>query len=135
MVEEPARQLVEFASGAWSRLTSFVGGLVRRVLSGDFGLPSLSEMIGQLSPADLRAGGPITKPRPGPITLPGLRDILLVIAIAGALVVAAFPQLAVVVAALLALGLTRPRPTSSSGSPRSSPSSSCCSCSTCSTGC
>jgi hypothetical protein len=106
LVEQPAKQLVEFATSAWNRLTGFVGGLVGRALRGDFSIPGLSDIIGRVRPEDLRAGPPVKLPPPGPITLPSLEKLLFVIAVVGVLVVAAFPELAVVIAALVALGFT-----------------------------
>ena len=103
LVQAPVDTLLQFAQRAVSRALGFVGGWVRRLLSGDFGLPTVADVIGSTGPV----GGPITKPPPGgPITLPGLAPILIAFAIFGAVVLYAVPELAVVITALMALGLS-----------------------------
>ncbi|GLZ79253.1 hypothetical protein Afil01_40600 [Actinorhabdospora filicis] len=105
LIQDPARALTDYAGSALTAITGLPARLARNVLSGDFTVPSLGDLVGHFRPA---SGGPITKPRPpgGPITLPGLRLILLVLATFGAIIVYAFPQLMAVVTALVALGLT-----------------------------
>lgn len=103
LIQDPARSLTDFGRGALTAVTDLPARLARNVLSGDFTLPSLDQVTGHFRPT---SGGPITKPRPGPITLPGLGTLLLILAAVGAIVVYAFPQLMTVVAALVALGLT-----------------------------
>ena len=102
LVQEPIDTLLQFAQGAVTRALGFVGGWVRRLLSGDFQMPSLADVTGTFKPT----GGPITKPPPGPITFPGLAPILIAFAIFGAIVLFAVPELAVVITALMALGLS-----------------------------
>jgi hypothetical protein len=106
LVQNPVDQLLQFAQGALSRITQFAGQVVRNLLSGDISIPNLTDLIGIFRPTT--AGGPITKPRPpgGPITIPGLRSLLAVLFVVGLLVLSAIPALAVVVEALIALGLT-----------------------------
>ena len=102
LVQGPVDQLLGFARSAFSRVRDFVSGLVRSMIDGIAGFPSLVS-------AFVLSGGPITKPRPpgGPITLPGLREILLIFAIAGAIVLYFFPGLAAaVIGALVSLGLS-----------------------------
>ena len=102
LVQEPIDTLLQFAQGAVTRALGFVGGWLRRLLSGDFQMPSLADVTGTFKPT----GGPITKPPPGPITFPGLAPILIAFAIFGAIVLFVVPELAVVITALMALGLS-----------------------------
>jgi len=102
MVQHPVDALLQFASGALSRITGFVGRFVQNLLSGSFSIPSVSDVIGGFVPSR----GPITKPRPGPITIPGLRTLLVLLAMFGALVLYLFPGLMAVISALIALGLS-----------------------------
>lgn len=104
-VRDPIEAIARFALGAAGRVGEFYSGLALRLLRGNFGLPSSSELIG-----DPRStGGPIEKPKPGPITLPDLPVILLLLWGVGALVVLFAPEFAaVVVGALALLGMTLP---------------------------
>jgi len=102
-VQHPIDALTSFFSSAATRVGQFFSGLVSRALRGDFSLPSASTLTGN---APL-AKGPITKPKPGPITIPGLRTIFLVLVIVGAIVLTYFPSLVAAVATVLAaLGIT-----------------------------
>ncbi len=102
-VRDPVDAILRFASDAAGRVGQFLSGIAGRVLRGDFSLPSASDLVG-----DQRGyRGPITRPRPGPITLPGLKTVALILALVGALVLIYVPQLAVAVAAVLTwLGVT-----------------------------
>jgi len=106
LVQDPVDQLLQFAQGALSRITQFVGQFIRNLLSGNISIPSIADVIGVFRPTT--AGGPITKPRPpgGPITLPGLERLIIILAAVGALILFAVPALAVVVTALIELGLS-----------------------------
>ena len=103
LIDNPVQALSTFASGAVERVGQFLRGVAQRVLGGDFSMPNAAQVIGE----DRLSSGPITPPPRGPITLPGLRTILIVFALVGALVAYVAPQLVVVVAAALAaLGIT-----------------------------
>jgi hypothetical protein len=105
LVQDPADQLLQFAQDTLGRITQAMSQFVRTLLSGNFSLPSIGDLIGSFTPAS--RGGPITKPKPpgGPITIPGLRPILIALFVFGAIVLAVAPELMVVVAALVALGI------------------------------
>ena len=104
MIDNPVQTLGRVASQAVDRAGQFLRGIAQRVLGGDFSLPSASNLVGDVP---VLSSGPITPPPRGPITLPGLRTILIVFALAGALVAYVAPQMVVAVAAALAaLGIT-----------------------------
>jgi hypothetical protein len=104
LVQNTVDRLLDFARNAVSRIGQLIAGFVRNLLSGNFSLPSLAEVIGVFQPV---SSGPIEPRPPGPITKPALQIIFLIFAVVGALVVYAAPELAAaVLAALAAAGLT-----------------------------
>ncbi len=103
LIKSPVDQFLSFVGRAVSRAREFISRFIRNLIGGGSLSASLTEVVGGSPPI---LSGPITKPRPGPITLPTLEKILIVLAVVGALVVYLFPELVVVVSALVALGLS-----------------------------
>src|SRR5271166_199271 len=102
LVQSGVDQLIQFAKSGLSRITSFVTSFVRNLILGRGISASITDAIGEFSPSR----GPITKPRPGPITIPDLYRIFIILAVIGAIILYAVPQLAVIVTALISLGLS-----------------------------
>ena len=105
LVQNTVDRLLDFARNALSRIGQLIAGFVSNLLSGNFSLPSLADVIGVFQP--VLSNGPIEPRPPGPITKPGLQIIFLILAAVGALVLYVAPELAAaVIAALVAAGLS-----------------------------
>ncbi|WP_206001827.1 phage tail protein [Paraburkholderia aromaticivorans] len=104
VVQAPVDTLLSAATNISTRIGNLASTLARALLSGGGVLASIGDAIRGFT----TARGPITKPRPpgGPITLPGVRVVLAAFFVVGALIVYLVPELAIVITALVALGLT-----------------------------
>jgi hypothetical protein len=107
-----AEQLIQYALNGVQKIGNFIRRFVQNMILGLGVSGSLTDAFGEFSltrsvkPVP-GSGGPITIPRPGPITIPGLLyGVFVVLAVIGAIIVYYVPQLGVIVAALVSLGLS-----------------------------
>jgi hypothetical protein len=103
LVQRGVERLIQFIMEALRRVAGFIGRFVQNLILGRGLSESLRDALGEF----IISHGPITRPRPGPITIPVvLFGIVVMLALAGAAIALAFPELAFIVVWLVSLGLS-----------------------------